>query len=190
MILFHVLLIPFSSHLIYTTRKMRYTNCRAPRNPKTPRSRSGWRRSLSLRFTIVEVSHNESRLCSSAFCGCNVFKTNSHTRCWIISKWATSKCSTLEKHVMRWACFLFFFSCFSYAVLHASSAPLSLYSLQLKTSLPWLQSGVRASPPGTTLTPYPNTSIRWWMWVSYSARNSAFHFLITRSPKAEATPAL
>lgn len=80
------------------------------------------------------------------------------------------------------------FSCFSYAVLHASSAPLSLYSLQLKTNLPWLQSGVQASPPDTTLTPYPNMSVRWWMWVSYSARNSAFHFLITRSTKAEPTP--
>lgn len=76
------------------------------------------------------------------------------------------------------------FSCFSYTVLHAPSAPLSLYSLQLKTNLPWLQSGVQASPPGTTLTPYPSTSIRWWMWVS---RNSPFRFLITQSTKAEPT---
>lgn len=99
--------------------------------------------------------------------------------------------SHIKVQYVREACHvvgvLFFPVSLTQSFMHPSP-PLSPYSLQLKTNLPWLQSGVQASPPGTTLTPYPNMSIRWWMWVSYPARNSAFHFLIKWSAKAEPTP--
>lgn len=108
-ILFHVVwILQLSLDLYYTEDEiyeLSYT--KEPKNPKIQVSPSHQTLSSS-QLLQPRFTQGEALLCS-AVCGCNIFKTNAHTRCWIISKWATSKCSTLEKHVMWWACSFFLF---------------------------------------------------------------------------------